>query len=148
MAVTTTIEGNITNEPELKYFPSGKCVLNLGIAVNSGVRNASGEWTDRTDFFDTSVWDRQAENAYESLTKGMTVIVTGNLRQRSFETNGQRRSKIELSVTSIGPSLKWATANVTKNPKRSAEQADESGEGAVLAEEPPAEAVDPMSAPF
>ena len=151
---TTTIEGNITNDLDLRLLPSGKRVLNIGIAVTNGIRQSDGSFKDSTEYFETVCWDRLADNAFESLSKGQRVLVTGYLKQRSWNTpEGARRTAVELNVQGIGPSLRWATATVTKNPKLSAEQADAAGEAVVVAEQAPVEAtvpaaVDPMAEPF
>ena len=74
------------------------------------------EWEEATSFFNVVAWREQAENAAESLTKGMRVVVTGRLEQRSWETdNGDKRSVVEISADEIAPSLRWATAQVTRN---------------------------------
>ena len=143
--IPTTIEGNLTNDLELKVLPKGKCVLNLGIAVDTGVRQDDGSYTDTVEYFNATVWDRLAENAAATFSKGQRVIVTGNLRQRSWNApDGTRRSAVELSVQGIGPSLRWATADIHKNVKASAsvDEADEAGEAIANAD------VDPMAEPF
>src|SRR5438132_481873 len=109
--------GNLTDDPELRYTPSGTPVASFTVAVNRRTRDpASGEWKDgETSFIRCNVWRQQAENAAESLTKGTRTIVVGRLRQRSWETpEGQRRSVTEVEVENVGPSLEWATASVTK----------------------------------
>ena len=109
--------GNLTDDPELRYTPSGTPVASFTVAVNRRTRDpASGEWKDgETSFIRCNVWRQQAENAAESLTKGTRAIVVGRLRQRSWETpEGQRRSVTEVEVENVGPSLEWATASVTK----------------------------------
>ena len=115
---TITIVGNITDDPELRYTPSGAAVANFTVAVNRRTRDAeSGEWRDgETSFFRCNVWRQQAENAAESLTKGARVVVVGRLRQRSWESqDGQKRSTVEVEVETVGPSLEWAKAKVEKS---------------------------------
>ncbi|MDN3309580.1 single-stranded DNA-binding protein [Microbacterium oryzae] len=112
-----TVVGNLTADPELRYTQNGLPVANFTIA--STPRNfdrASGEWKDgEALFLRASVWREFAEHVAGSLTKGMRVIATGRLRQRSYETKeGERRTSIELEVEEIGPSLKYATAQVTR----------------------------------
>src|SRR5437879_13768344 len=109
--------GNLTDDPELRYTPSGTPVASFTVAVNRRTRDpASGEWKDgETSFIRCNVWRQQAENAAESLTKGTRTIVVGRLRQRSWEKDGQKRSTIEVEIEHVGPSLEWATANVTKS---------------------------------
>jgi len=114
---TVTIVGNLTDDPELKYTPNGAAVANFSVAVSRRVRNeATGQWEDAdTSFLRVNVWRSLAENAAESLTRGMRVIVTGRIRQRSWETpEGDRRSVVEIEADEIGPSLKWATAKVER----------------------------------
>lgn len=114
--------GNLTDDPELRYTPSGVPVATFTVAVNRRQRDpATGEWKDgETSFIRCNVWRQQAENAAESLTKGTRALVVGRLRQRSWETpEGQRRSVTEVEVENVGPSLEWATASVTKTSRQS-----------------------------
>jgi single-strand DNA-binding protein len=114
---TVTIVGNLTDDPELKYTPNGAAVANFSVAVSRRVRNeATGQWEDAdTSFLRVNVWRSLAENAAESLTRGTRVIVTGRIRQRSWETpEGDRRSVVEIEADEIGPSLKWATAKMER----------------------------------
>ncbi len=112
---TVTVVGNITRDPELRFTPNGAAVANFGLAWNR--RNQDGE--DETSFFDVTCWRQLAENVSESLVKGSRVIVYGRLDQRSWENQeGERRSKVEIIADDVAPSLKWATANVTKNEYR------------------------------
>ena|SRR5690625_1364233 len=112
-----TVVGNLTGDPELRFTPAGAAVANFTVA--STPRNfdrQSGEWKDgETLFLRCSIWRDAAENVAESLTKGMRVVVQGRLVQRSFETReGERRTVVELQVDEIGPSLRYATAQVTR----------------------------------
>lgn len=114
--------GNLTDDPELRYTPSGVPVATFTVAVNRRQRDpVTNEWKDgETSFIRCNVWRQQAENAAESLTKGTRAIVAGRLRQRSWETpEGQRRSVTEVEVENVGPSLEWATASVTKSSRSS-----------------------------
>ena len=117
---TVTLVGNITRDPELRFTPSGQPTATFGLAVNRRWQNKqSNEWEEATSFFDVVCWREMAENATESLQKGSRVIVTGRLEQRSWETdNGDKRSKVEVVADEIGPSLRWATAEITKNDRR------------------------------
>jgi single-strand DNA-binding protein len=117
---SVTLVGNITRDPELRFTPSGQATASFGLAVNRRWQNRqTQEWEEATSFFDVVCWREQAENASESLTRGSRVIVTGRLEQRSWETpEGEKRSKIEVIADEIGPSLRWATATVTKNERR------------------------------
>lgn len=128
-----TIVGSLTADPDLRFIPSGAAVANFTVASNARTFDkASGEWKDSEPLFmRCNIWRDAAEHVAESLTRGMRVIVTGHLKQRSFEKDGQKRTVIELEVIEVGPSLKWATARVEKAPKSgggggSASQADAS----------------------
>ena len=122
MANGNTVEliGNITRDPELRFTPSGAAVANFGLAVNRRWRNQqTNEWEEQVSFFDIVCWRELAENVAESLTKGSRIMVAGRLDQRSWETdNGEKRSKVEVVADEIGPSLRWATAQVTRNERR------------------------------
>ncbi|HEX9968651.1 MAG TPA: single-stranded DNA-binding protein [Acidimicrobiales bacterium] len=117
---SVTLVGNVTRDPELRFTPSGQATASFGLAVNRRWQNRqSGEWEEAVSFFDVVCWREMAENASESLSRGSRVIVTGRLEQRSWETQeGEKRSKIEVVADEIGPSLRWATATVTKNERR------------------------------
>jgi len=114
---TITVIGNLTNDPELRFTPSGSAVANFTIASTPRTFDRqSNEWKDgETLFLRAAVWREAAENVAESLTKGMRVIVTGRLKSRSYETKeGEKRTVIELEVDEIGPSLRYANAKVTR----------------------------------
>ena len=114
---TVTLVGNITDDPELRFTPSGRPVANFTVAVNKRWKNNDGQWEDKLDgFFRCNVWADQAENAAESLQKGTRVLVTGRLQQRQWEDNdGNKRSAFEIQVDEVGPSLRWSTAQVQKS---------------------------------
>ncbi|MFF1612260.1 single-stranded DNA-binding protein [Amycolatopsis sp. NPDC058278] len=117
---TITIIGNLTADPELRYTTSGAAVANFTVASTPRTFNrATGEWEDgEALFLRCTIWKQAAENVAESLTRGARVVVQGRLKQRSFETKeGEKRTVVELEVDEIGPSLRYATAAVTKNPK-------------------------------
>ncbi len=112
-----TLVGNLTANPELKFTASGAAVANITVANNPRYFDRqSGEWKDGESLFlRCNVWRQLAENVAESLTKGSRVIVQGRLKQRSFETReGEKRTVVEIDVTEIGPSLRYATATVNK----------------------------------
>jgi single-strand DNA-binding protein len=114
---TLTIVGNLTNDPELRFTPSGAAVANFTIASTPRTFDRqSGEWKDgETLFMRCSLWREAAENVAESLQRGARVIATGRLKSRSYETKeGEKRTVTELDVDEIGPSLRYATAKVTK----------------------------------
>lgn len=115
-----TIVGTLTRDPELRFTPSGQGVASFGLAVNRRWQNKqTNEWEETASFFDVVAWGTLGENVAESLTKGARVVVTGRLDQRSWETDsGDKRSKVEIVADEIGPSLRWATAEVSKNERR------------------------------
>ncbi|MEU8135285.1 single-stranded DNA-binding protein [Streptodolium elevatio] len=112
-----TVVGNLTADPELRFTPSGAAVANFTVASTPRTFDRqTNEWKDgEALFLRCSVWRQAAENVAESLQKGMQVIVQGRLKQRSYQTKeGENRTAYELEVDEIGPSLKFATAKVTK----------------------------------
>ncbi len=139
---SVTLVGNVTDDPELRFTPSGQAVANFTVAVNRRFKNQAGEWEDRLDgFFRCSCWREQAENVAESITKGTRVVVVGRLQQRSWEDaeSGQRRSTIEVQVDEVAPSLRWATATVQKS-QRSGAPAPAGGDwGAAVPAQTPGE---------
>jgi single-strand DNA-binding protein len=115
--VNITVVGNLTDDPELRFTPSGAAVANFTVASTPRfLDKATNEWKDGDALFlRCSVWRQAAEHVAESLQRGGRVIVTGRLRQRSYETKeGEKRTVVELEVDEIGPSLRFATAKVTK----------------------------------
>lgn len=115
--IAVTVVGNLTNEPELRFTPSGAAVASFTIASSSRVLDkTTNEWKDGdTVFMRCSVWRQYAENVAESLQKGMRVIATGRLKQRSYETReGEKRTVVEMEVDDVGPALRYATAKVNK----------------------------------
>ncbi|MEA2451428.1 MAG: single-strand DNA-binding protein [Actinomycetota bacterium] len=119
-----TLVGNITDDPELRFTPSGSAVANFTIAVNRRFKNQSGQWEDKLDgFFKCNCWREMAENVAESLQKGSRVMVVGRLQQRSWDDQeGNKRSAFEIQVDEVGPSLRWATAQVQKSQRSSSQQ--------------------------
>ena len=114
----TTVIGNLTADPEIKYAPSGDAVTSFTIAATPRRYDKStGEWVDsETLFISCSTWRRIAEHAAVSLQRGMRVIAHGSLQQRSFESrDGEKRTVIELAVDEVGPSLRYATTKVTRS---------------------------------
>lgn len=112
-----TVVGNLTADPELRFTPAGAAVANFTVASTPRIFDRqSSEWKDgEALFMRCSIWREAAENVAESLSRGSRVIVSGRLKQRSFETKeGEKRTVIELEVEEIGPSLKYATAKVNK----------------------------------
>jgi single-strand DNA-binding protein len=112
-----TIIGNCTRDPELRYTNGGMQVAGFGVAINQRRRNNdTGQWEDgETSYFDVTCFRELAENVAESISKGTRVIVSGTLRQRSWETpDGDKRSKVEIIADEVGPSLRWATASIER----------------------------------
>jgi single-strand DNA-binding protein len=112
-----TVIGNLTNDPELRFTPSGAAVASFTVASTPRMLDkATNEWKDGDALFlRCSIWRQAAENVAESLQRGARVVVTGRLKQRSFETKeGEKRTVVELDVDEVGPSLKYATAKITK----------------------------------
>src|ERR1700688_2659302 len=113
-----TIAGNLVEDPELRFTPAGQPVARFRVASTPRFGDSStGEWKDGDSLFLTcNVWRQAAENVAESLTRGMRVIVSGRLRQRSYETReGEKRTVYEIEVDEVGPSLRNASAKVTKS---------------------------------
>jgi single-strand DNA-binding protein len=138
-----TVTGNLVDDPELRFTPSGVAAARFRIASTPRYRdNATGEWKDGDTLFLTcQVWRQAAENVAETLQRGMRAIVTGRLHQRSYETKeGEKRTVYELQVDEAGPSLRNATAKVTKTARPGngqAADAGDSGDSGGFSDEPP-----------
>ena len=150
---TLTIIGNLTNDPELRFTPSGDAVANFTIASTPRTFDKnSNEWKDgETLFLRCSIWREAAENVAESLTKGARVIASGFLKSRSYDKDGDKRTVIEFEVQEIGPSLKTATAKVQRiqrNGNSGGFQAQPSGFGQSTAQEDPWATPNNDSVPF
>ena len=118
---TVTIIGNVTRDPELRFISSGIPVCEFGLAWN--LRKQNGE--DEAMFFNVTCWRSLAENVSESIAKGTRVIVTGRMNWRSWETEaGEKRTVVDIQAEEVGPSLQWASAEVTRS-----EFSGESGKG-------------------
>jgi len=137
-----TVVGNLTADPELRFTPSGAAVASFTVASTPRTFDRqSNEWKDgEALFLRCSIWRQAAENVAESLTRGMRVVVTGRLKQRSFETReGEKRTVIELDVDEVGPSLRYATAKVNRTQRGSSGGgfgADNQGGGTAPADDP------------
>jgi len=119
MSNNITLIGNLVDDPELRFTPSGVAMAKIRMAVNRRWRGQDGEWQENTSFFTGTIWREQAEQAAESLQKGARVIVTGRLEQRTWENEqGEKRSVVEVQIDEIGPSLRWATATVNKTQRQ------------------------------
>ena len=127
-----TIVGNLVGDPELRYTPTGQAVATFRVASTPRFRdNTTGEWKDGDSLFlSCNVWRQAAENVAESLQRGMRVIVSGRLRQRSYETReGEKRTVYEIEVDEVGPSLRNASAKVVKSNRSGANYAGQGGSG-------------------
>jgi single-strand DNA-binding protein len=126
---TTTIVGNLTETPELRFTPNGAPVASFTVAVTPRVKDGD-DWKDgETSFFRCTAWRSLAENLAESLTKGARVLVQGRLTQRSWETDaGEKRSVVEVQVDEAGPSLRWATAKVERTSAKATAGASKGGQ--------------------
>jgi single-strand DNA-binding protein len=119
MSSNVTVVGNLTRDPELRFTPSGAPVTTFGVAVNRRWQNRENQqWEESTSFFNVTCWRDLAQNVSESLEKGSRVVVSGRLEQRSWETDDGRRSVVEIIADEVGPSLRWATADIHKNDRR------------------------------
>jgi single-strand DNA-binding protein len=118
---TVTIVGNLTRDPELRFTTGGKGIASFGVAVNRRYQQ-NGEWQEKVSFFNVTAWDTLGENAAASLTKGTRVLVTGRLEQREYETQqGEKRNVVEIVADEIGPSLRWARAEVERTQRTNTE---------------------------
>jgi single-strand DNA-binding protein len=117
---TITIVGNLTRDPEIRYMANGTAKAELGVAVSRRWQNRqTNEWEERTSFFNVVAWRDMAENISDTLTKGTRVIVNGRLEQRSWDNDqGEKQYRIEIVADEIGPSLRWATAEVKRSERR------------------------------
>lgn len=127
---TITIIGNLTNDPELRFTPSGSAVANFTIASTPRTYDRqSNQWKDgETLFLRASIWREAAENVAETLAKGMRVIAQGRLKSRSYETKeGEKRTAMELEIDDIGPSLQFASAKVVRTQRGNGQQGGNRG---------------------
>jgi single-strand DNA-binding protein len=134
-----TVVGNLVDDPELRFTPSGAAVANFRIASTPRVMDRqTNEWKDGDALFlSCSVWRQAAENVAESLQKGMRVVVQGRLKQRQYETReGEKRTVVELDVDEVGPSLKYATAKVTRTTRQGGGGGYSGGGGTAPADDP------------
>jgi single-strand DNA-binding protein len=116
---TVTLVGNVTRDPELRYTTGGRGVASFGMAVNRRYQ-VNGEWQEQTSFFNVVAWGTLGENAAACVTKGTRLVVFGRLEQRSWETqDGEKRTVVEVIADELGPSLRWAQAQVEKTARTS-----------------------------
>jgi single-strand DNA-binding protein len=129
---TVTIVGNLTRDPEIRYTREGQATTSLGVAVNHRWPGREGIWEESTSFFDVVTWKDLAENVALSLTKGMRVLVSGRLEQRSWETDqGERRSKVEIVAEEVAASLRYVTLDVHRVEHRPPAVESSTGEQAI-----------------
>lgn len=128
MSNTTTLSGNLTRDPEIRYSRDGQPNATFGLAVNRRWQpRGSDSWEESTSFFDVVCWRELAENVALSLVKGMRVIVSGRLEQHTWETEvGERRSRVEVTADEVGPSLRFATAEVSRTERHARNEAEPS----------------------
>ena len=126
---TVTLVGNLTRDPELRFTTGGRGVASFGLAVSRRYQQ-NGEWQEQTSYFNIVAWGQMGENAAATLTKGMRVLVTGRLEQREYTTReGDKRTAIEINADEIGPSLRWATAQVERTPREGGQGGGDFGGG-------------------
>jgi single-strand DNA-binding protein len=127
---TVTIVGNLTRDPELRFTQGGRAICTLGVAVSRRYQ-VNNEWQEQTSFFNVVAWGQLGENAASSLTKGTRIVASGRLEQRSYEANGgEKKSVVEIVADEIGPSLRWASAQVDRNDRRDGAQGGPGGDSA------------------
>lgn len=121
MSNTTTLSGNLTRDPEIRYLRDGQANVTFGLAVNRRWQpRGSDEWAEATSYFDVVCWRDLAENVALSVAKGSRVLVTGRLDYHAWETeDGERRTRIEVTADEVGASLRFATVEISKNERRS-----------------------------
>lgn len=116
---TVTLIGNLTRDPELRFTTGGRAIASFGLAVNRRYQQ-NGEWQEQVSFFNVTCWGDLGENVATSMTKGSRIIVTGRLEQRSWETSeGEKRTVVEVIADEVGPSLRWATAQIERTERSS-----------------------------
>ena len=112
-----TLVGNLTRDPEIRFTATGRAVASFGIAVGRRYQ-VNGEWQEQTSYFNITAWGQLGENAAATLAKGTRVVVTGRLEQREYTSReGEKRTAIDVIADELGPSLRWATAEVKRTPK-------------------------------
>ncbi|MGC8464190.1 MAG: single-stranded DNA-binding protein [Acidimicrobiales bacterium] len=137
MSASTTLVGNLTRDPEIRYTRDGQATTTLGVAVNRRwQQRGTGEWEEATSFFDVVCWRDLAENVALSLTKGARVVVSGRLEQRSWEPEeGERRTKVEVVADDVAASLRFATVEVHRTERREIVTDSDGAGGAPLLDE-------------
>lgn len=135
---TTTVVGNVTRDPELRYTPSGNAVVKVGIAVNRFYTGRNGEKVEHTDFLTVVAWRGLAENVAESIHTGDRIAVSGRLQVRSWDAeDGAKRSTVEIEAEDIAASMRFAKVQITKAPKSNSGANDWNAEADQVPEEVP-----------
>lgn len=125
-----TLVGNLTRDPELRFTANGRAVASFGIAVGRRYQ-VNGEWQEQTSYFNITAWGTLGENTAASLSKGSRIVVTGRLEQREYTTReGDKRTAIDVIADELGPSLRWATAQVERTPRQDGNAPKKTGGGA------------------
>ena len=115
---TVTLIGNLTRDPEIRFTSTGRAVASFGLAVGRRYQ-VNGEWQEQTSYFNVTAWGDLGENAAASLSKGTRIVVTGRLEQREYTTReGDKRTAIDVIADELGPSLRWATAQVERTARK------------------------------
>ena len=147
MSNSVTVVGNLTNDPEMRFTASGKAVARMTVADNRSWTDKNDERHEEVSFFDVSAWGDLAEHCVDSLTKGARVVVVGSLQQNTWEDRetGQKRSRIEITASEVAPSLRWATATVTKSQRPDGSQTSRTAVHSAPAPVPAGVGADPLA---
>ncbi|MBM3656982.1 MAG: single-stranded DNA-binding protein [Actinomycetota bacterium] len=141
---TITLVGNLTRDPELRFTANGRAVASFGIAVGRRYQ-VNGEWQEQTSYFNVTAWGDLGENAAASLSKGARIVVTGRLEQREYTTReGDKRTAIDVIADELGPSLRWATAQVERTPRKEGGAKKSGGSTSPAGEASPFEGEEPF----
>jgi single-strand DNA-binding protein len=126
---TITLIGNLTRDPELRYTTGGRAVASFGLAVNRRYQS-NGEWQEQVSYFNIVCWGDLGENVGATMTKGNRCIVTGRMEMRDYETNaGEKRTVFEVIADEVGPSLRWATAQIERTERTGGDFGGDGGGG-------------------
>ncbi|MEY4401695.1 MAG: single-stranded DNA-binding protein [Actinomycetota bacterium] len=141
---TITLVGNLTRDPELRFTANGRAVASFGIAVGRRYQ-VNGEWQEQTSYFNVTAWGDLGENAAASLSKGTRIVVTGRLEQREYTTReGDKRTAIDVIADELGPSLRWATAQVERTARKEGGAKKTGGGANPAGDVPPFEGEEPF----
>ncbi|MFM8969811.1 MAG: single-stranded DNA-binding protein [Actinomycetota bacterium] len=141
---TITLVGNLTRDPELRFTANGRAVASFGIAVGRRYQ-VNGEWQEQTSYFNVTAWGDLGENAAASRSKGARIVVPGRLEQREYTTReGDKRTAIDVIADELGPSLRWATAQVERTPRKEGGAKKSGGSTSPAGEASPFEGEEPF----